>query len=69
MESNTKLKDELTHYEAGIVALQDVLPCAFGENFEPFFFSLFKKLFNVFSFNNPSVGLIPIPSCEAIKFK
>ena len=26
-------------------------------------------LFNVSLFNNPSVGLMPIPSCEAIKFK
>ena len=32
-----QLKEELTHYEAGIVALQEVLPCAFGENLEPFF--------------------------------
>ena len=35
-----KLKEELAHYAAGVVALQEVLPTAFRENIEPFFTEL-----------------------------
>ena len=35
-----KLKEELAHYAAGVVALQEVLPNAFREDIEPFFTGL-----------------------------
>ena len=39
------------------------------ENFPPFFFTLTNNFSKILSPRIPSAGLIPIPSCEAIKLR